>query len=186
LLIRFVGIDPDTGGDHCPAVFVDDHTGDFILQGWTVSDPDVLAAVARYCRITDGDSVVRLPARMRAIILEAVNGQGTAVQRADRGDYWPAVLVDEETGDFIVHGRTISDPDVLAGVTRYSPIADNELVVRLPAWMRAIILEAVNGEGSAVQRADRGGQQFSGASGDARRLHPVRSCLPRLAGRETG
>ena len=31
-------------------------------------------------------AVVRLPARMRAIILEALNGQGAAVQRADRGD----------------------------------------------------------------------------------------------------
>jgi len=86
MTLRFVGIDPDTGGDHCPAVFIDEETGDFLLQGWTVTDPDTLSAIAGYSPIADNESVVRLPARMRAIILEAASGHGTAVPRADRGD----------------------------------------------------------------------------------------------------
>src|ERR1700722_10211159 len=84
--LRFIGIDPDTGGDHCPAVFIDEETGDFLLQGWTVTDPDTLAAVAGHSPIADNESVVRLPARMRHILLEAASGHGTAVPRPDRGD----------------------------------------------------------------------------------------------------
>ena len=85
MVLRFIGIDPDTGGDHCPAVFIDEETGDFLLQGWTVTDSNTLAAVAGHSPIADDESVVRLPARMRHIILEAASGLGTAVPRADRG-----------------------------------------------------------------------------------------------------
>ena len=83
MALEFIGIDPETGGDHCPAVFIDEETGDFLLQGWTVTDPDTLAAIAGHSPIADNESVVRLPARMRAMILEALNGQGAAIRRAD-------------------------------------------------------------------------------------------------------
>src|SRR5712672_2981742 len=85
MTLRFVGIDPDTGGDHCPAVFLEEETGDFLLQGWTVTDPDTLSAIAGHSPIADNESVVRLPARMRAILLEAVSGHGATVPRTDRG-----------------------------------------------------------------------------------------------------
>ena len=82
----FIAIDPDTTGDHCPAVFAEEETGDLLFQGWTVTDPQILAEVAQHSPIADNESVVRLPARMRQIILEAASGHGTAVPRADRGD----------------------------------------------------------------------------------------------------
>ena len=84
--LRFIGIDPQTGGDHCPAVFVDEETGDFLLQGWTVTDPGTLAAIAGHSPIADNESVVRLPARMQAIIMEAASGHGATVPRADHAD----------------------------------------------------------------------------------------------------
>ena len=86
MALRLAGIDPGTNGDHCPAVFMDEETGDFLFQGWTVTDPVTLADVARRSPITDSESVVRLPARMRQIILEALSGQAATIQRADRGD----------------------------------------------------------------------------------------------------
>lgn len=86
MALVFAGIDPDTGGDNCPAVFVDDETGDLTFQGWTVTDPKLLKEVARYSPVADNESVMRLPGRMRKIIMEALNGQGATVQRADRGD----------------------------------------------------------------------------------------------------
>jgi hypothetical protein len=86
MALVFAGIDPNTGGDNCPAVFIDDETGDLIFQGPTITDPKMLADVAKHSPIADNESVVRLPARMRAIILEALNGQGATIQRADRGD----------------------------------------------------------------------------------------------------
>jgi hypothetical protein len=86
MALVFAGIDPDTGGDNCPAVFIDDETGDLIFQGWKVTDPKMLADVAKHSPIADNESAVRLPARMREIVQEALNGQGAILQRADRGD----------------------------------------------------------------------------------------------------
>jgi hypothetical protein len=84
--LRFYGIDPDTGGDHCPAVFVDEQTGDFVFQGWRVDDPQTLTEIARHSPIADGESVVRLPTRMKSIILEALNDAGSPPgRRSDRG-----------------------------------------------------------------------------------------------------
>jgi hypothetical protein len=67
-------------------VFVEEESGDLLVQGWTVTEPTVLAEVGGHSRVAEDESVVRLPARMRAIILEALSGDGTAVRRADRGD----------------------------------------------------------------------------------------------------
>jgi hypothetical protein len=80
MALIFAGIDPDTGGDNCPAVFIDADTGDVIFQGWTVTDPKMLGEVTQHSPIADNESVVRLPARMREIIMEALNGQGATVQ----------------------------------------------------------------------------------------------------------
>ena len=44
------------------------------MQGETVTDPVVLAWINSDSRIQHSESVVMLPARMAAIILEAVNG----------------------------------------------------------------------------------------------------------------
>ena len=40
MALIFIAIDPDTDTDHCPAVFVEEETGDLLFQGWTVTDPD--------------------------------------------------------------------------------------------------------------------------------------------------
>ncbi|MGH3263115.1 MAG: hypothetical protein ACRDNS_14080 [Trebonia sp.] len=84
--LKFIAIDPDTNGDHCPAVFADEETGDLLFQGATVADAATLAEVDGHSPIADSESVVRLPARMRAIILEALSGHATAIRRADSGD----------------------------------------------------------------------------------------------------
>jgi hypothetical protein len=85
MALVLVAIDPETDSDHCPAVFVEEETGDLLCQGWTVTDARTLADVGRQSPVADNESVVRLPARMRAIILEALNGQGATVQPVDRG-----------------------------------------------------------------------------------------------------
>jgi hypothetical protein len=63
-----------------------EETGDLLFQGWTVTDPHVLADSGTHSPLADNESLVRLPARMRDTILEALHGHGAAVQRADRGD----------------------------------------------------------------------------------------------------
>ena len=72
--LSFIGITPDTPSNGCPAVYVDEDTGDFWFQGETVTDPDALALVARHSPIGTGEAVVRLPAVMGAIVLEAASG----------------------------------------------------------------------------------------------------------------
>jgi hypothetical protein len=76
MALRLIGIDPGTDGDHCPAVFVDEDTGDLVIQGWTVTDPHTLAQVTSHSPLPDQESVVRLPARMQQIVLEAVRASG--------------------------------------------------------------------------------------------------------------
>jgi hypothetical protein len=85
MALKFLAIDPDTNGDNCPAVFLEEETGDLLFQGWTVSDPTTLAESSQHSPIADNESLVRLPARMRKIIMEALY-DGAAVQRTDRDD----------------------------------------------------------------------------------------------------
>lgn len=86
MALIFIAIDPETDSDHCPAVFAEEETGDLLFQGWTVTEAATLAEVSRHSPVADNESVVRLPARMRATILEALSGHGATVQRADRRD----------------------------------------------------------------------------------------------------
>ncbi len=84
--LEFIGIDPGTDSDNCPAVFVDRESGDLVFQGWTVTDAQDLTAMLAHSPMGASESVVRLPARMKSIILEAVgDGDDAPVQRADRG-----------------------------------------------------------------------------------------------------
>jgi hypothetical protein len=84
MALVLVAIDPGTDGDHCPAAFIEEETGDLLFQGWAVTDLETLADAERHSPAADNESVVRLPARMREVIMEALNGQGATVQRADR------------------------------------------------------------------------------------------------------
>jgi hypothetical protein len=79
MALRFLAIDPDTNGLNCPALFVHEGTGDLLFQGQLVNDLETLAEAGKHSPIGDNESLVRLPARMRAIILEALSGDGTAV-----------------------------------------------------------------------------------------------------------
>ena len=62
-------------------MFVDEETRDLVFTGWTVTDPQTLADVASHSPVAAHESVVRLPARMRKIILEAVrDSESPAIQ----------------------------------------------------------------------------------------------------------
>lgn len=79
MALRFVGIDPVTNGNNCPAVFVDEPTTDLVITGLKVTDPQTLADVATHSPVADHEAVVRVPARMRPILLEALRGGSSAV-----------------------------------------------------------------------------------------------------------
>lgn len=78
--IRFLCIDPDTPGNHCPALFADGETGDLLVQGWVETDPENLAKMAEHSPLADNEMIVRLPARMREVILEALGADSSTVR----------------------------------------------------------------------------------------------------------
>jgi hypothetical protein len=71
MAIQFHGMDPENPGNNCPAVFRDDAAGDFYFQGATVVNPEILTRIAADSPLLDTESVVKLPARMVEIIMEA-------------------------------------------------------------------------------------------------------------------
>lgn len=74
MAIRFLCIDPDTNGGNCPAVFIDDESEDILMQGWVETSPRTLAEMAVHSPLAENEMVVRLPARMRDIIVETLSG----------------------------------------------------------------------------------------------------------------
>ena len=72
--LSFVGITPNTPDSECPAVYVDEDTGDIWFQGETVTDSAALAEVARHSPIGARESIVKLPPVMKSIIMEAASG----------------------------------------------------------------------------------------------------------------
>ena len=71
MALQFYGKDPGCPGNNCPAVFRDEATGDIYLQGETVIDPTILARLSEDSGLADAESVVKLPARMAEMIMEA-------------------------------------------------------------------------------------------------------------------
>ncbi|AJE82884.1 hypothetical protein SLNWT_2508 [Streptomyces albus] len=84
--LRFIGIDPETGQQGSPTVWVDEEKAELVFQGWKPS-----AALEAKCAATEvpghavgipeGEAVVRVPARMVAMIREACD---VAERRAAR------------------------------------------------------------------------------------------------------
>ncbi|OKI09360.1 hypothetical protein A6A06_01210 [Streptomyces sp. CB02923] len=70
MALRFIGIDPDTGGGNCPALWVDAERREIIVQGW-VADEATLQECAQRSPRPEDEAVVRIPARMAAQLRKA-------------------------------------------------------------------------------------------------------------------
>lgn len=83
--LRFIGIDPNTGDEESPTVWVDERRQELVLQGW-LPDEETMAECAAFTvpghavGIPDNEGVVRIPARMVTMIREACD----ALERASR------------------------------------------------------------------------------------------------------
>ncbi|MFD7900145.1 hypothetical protein [Streptomyces sp. NPDC059743] len=80
MALRSFGKDPETNGDHCPTVWLDDEKQEFVFQGWKADE-----ALHAQCLVTgpipDTEAVVRLPVRMAQQIREALDvADGAAVR----------------------------------------------------------------------------------------------------------
>lgn len=70
--LQFIGIDPNTDGQNCPRVWVDQEAGEFVFQGWKPG-PELEAEVRATGPLPEHESVVRIPARMAHILREAAD-----------------------------------------------------------------------------------------------------------------
>ncbi|MEU2739407.1 hypothetical protein ABZ656_29570 [Streptomyces sp. NPDC007095] len=85
MTLRFVGIDPNTGGGGSPTVWVEEESADLVLQGEEAEE--LLKAQVSGTEWVPGhqagipphETVIRIPARMVAILREACD---VAEQRA--------------------------------------------------------------------------------------------------------
>ncbi|MFS4093960.1 hypothetical protein [Streptomyces sp. AF1A] len=73
MTLHRLGKDPESPNNGSPTVYLDDETGNYILQGWRVTDPARLAELD----IPDHETVIEFPRRMTQFFLE-VNGGGRA------------------------------------------------------------------------------------------------------------
>ncbi|MFB7655223.1 MULTISPECIES: hypothetical protein [unclassified Streptomyces] len=83
--LRFIGIDPNTGDEESPTVWVDEEKKELVLQGWkpdeaTAAECAAFTVPGHAVGIPEHEAVVRIPARMVAMIREACD----AVERAGR------------------------------------------------------------------------------------------------------
>ncbi|RKN39733.1 hypothetical protein [Streptomyces hoynatensis] len=78
MALRFIAKDPNTGSNASPTVWVDEADNGLIFQGWK-ADEDTVAECLRTGNIPDHEAVVKIPARMIAIVREACD---VAEQRA--------------------------------------------------------------------------------------------------------
>lgn len=79
MTLRFGGMDPNTGGDGSPTVWVDDEARELVIQGWKPG-PELLARISgtewvpgHAVGIPETEIVNRIPLRMAKIIRKALD-----------------------------------------------------------------------------------------------------------------
>ncbi|MBH1938787.1 hypothetical protein I5Q34_31775 [Streptomyces sp. AV19] len=80
--LRFIGIDPNTGHNECPAVWVDlakDPEPNLVFQGW-LADQETQDECLKNSPKPDTEAVIRIPARMVPLIRKACDAAERAAQ----------------------------------------------------------------------------------------------------------
>ncbi|MGW1071436.1 hypothetical protein [Streptomyces sp. NPDC002537] len=72
MTLHRLGKDPESPNNGSPTVYVDDETGNYILQGWRVTDPERLAQMD----IPAHETVIEFPKRMMQFFPEVNSGDG--------------------------------------------------------------------------------------------------------------
>ena len=75
MTLRKLGKDPESPVDNSPAVYLDDVSGNYLLQGWRVTDVERLAQLD----IPAHETVIEFPRRMMQFFPEVNGGEGPAV-----------------------------------------------------------------------------------------------------------
>ncbi|OIV37460.1 hypothetical protein BIV57_10855 [Mangrovactinospora gilvigrisea] len=72
--LKFLGIDPESPVDESPTIWLEEETGDLIIQSWKADDPtltrckEVGSIPGHSTDVPPGETVIRLPAVMRQFL----------------------------------------------------------------------------------------------------------------------
>lgn len=75
--LRFLGVDPESPSDESPTIWVDEESGDLVIQSWCADGEtirqaqEVGSAPGHSTTVPPGETVIRLPARMLQFIPQA-------------------------------------------------------------------------------------------------------------------
>ncbi|GAA3443274.1 hypothetical protein [Planomonospora venezuelensis] len=124
--VTFLGKDPGSEKDECPSLY-DTDRGTYLVQGWKVSDPAVLAQLD----LAFGETCVEVPRPLMSRLANSVQ-----LDAPDDGQAAPVILrTDRDT--YIVKGQAVSDAEALA----HMDIPDHETVVEVPRALRTVMKE---------------------------------------------
>lgn len=122
--LRFLG--KETTGGQSPTLYATDQHS-YVVQGWIVTNDDVLAQLD----MGDDETLVEVYARlMNHLTKDGLSGQVTR-------EIDPIVHV-TETGNYILRGKQVTDREVLAQMD----IPDHETAVEIP---KDVMAELVKG-----------------------------------------
>jgi hypothetical protein len=87
-----------------------------VVQGWIVTDPEILAMIV----MADGETVVEVPAALMAhLAKDGLSGEVV--------NLIPPIVHITENGNYIIRGRLVTDPEALGQIT----IPDHETCVEV-------------------------------------------------------
>ncbi|MFG2045345.1 hypothetical protein [Dactylosporangium sp. NPDC048998] len=110
--------------DQSPTLYATDR-GTYVVQGWIVTDPTVLAGIA----VGDDETLVRVPAKL----LEHLAKDGLD---GEVGNHVPPIVHVLQDGQYIVRGRRVLDPEALGQMH----VPDDETCVEVARSAMAALL----------------------------------------------
>lgn len=120
--IRFLGRETDRGDS--PTLYATDR-GSYLVQGWKVSDPQILARL----EVREGETVVEVYARLMSHL--AKDGLSGVLTR-----WVPPIVYVKDNGNLVIQGRRVVDRQVVEEMT----MPDHEEVVEVSkAAMHALM-----------------------------------------------
>ncbi len=97
--IRFLGKETDHGDS--PTLYATDQ-GTYLVQGWKVTDPEILAKLD----VPESETVVEIYARlMTHLVKDGLSGVVTS--------WIPPIVHVKENGNLVIQGKRVTDPEAL-------------------------------------------------------------------------
>ncbi|MER5886840.1 hypothetical protein ABT160_23700 [Streptomyces sp. NPDC001941] len=84
MALRFIGIISNTPTEESPTIWLDEETGDLLIQSYKATPEEVKACQkvgsipGHSTDVPDHETIIRLPAEMRKFILQLEGGSGDA------------------------------------------------------------------------------------------------------------